>query len=176
MKEAEQAGGKTSSASTDTVESGQVVTVSFSLFDEAGEKLHETTADDPLVYLHGSGNILPGIEEGLAGRRISERFELVLPPEKAFGVSDPGKVQHVARDAFPSEGEVTVGMQFGADDQDGSVVPVWITDVEGDQVTINGNHPYSDLTLRCEGEVLAIREATAEETDHGHVHGEGHVH
>ena len=165
-----------SGAAPTSVQDGCVVTIRFSLFSEDGEELHESPSDDPLEYLHGAGNILTGLEECLSGKAVSDTFDLVLPPDKAFGVSDPTKVQYVPREAFPSDAQLEVGMQFGAEDQDGTVVPVWITSVEADRVTINGNHPLSDQSLRCEGEVLAIRRATSEEIEHGHVHGEGHVH
>jgi len=158
------------------VQDGCVVTIRFSLFAQDGQELHQSPADDPLEYLHGAGNILPGLEEELTGQAVSHTFDLTLPPGKAFGEADPTKVQYVPRDAFPSDAALEVGMQFGAEDQDGSVVPVWVTEIEEDRVTVNGNHPLSDQTVRCEGEVLAIRSATAEELEHGHVHGEGHQH
>jgi FKBP-type peptidyl-prolyl cis-trans isomerase SlyD len=151
---------------------GSVVTLSYAMSCD-GERIEETEPGEPLVYLHGSGALVPGLERALDGCTIGKRLDLVLGPDQAFGRSDPSKIEYLPRSAFPADAELELGMQFGAEDQNGDEVAVWITDIDGERVCVNGNHPLVDQTLRFEVEVLAVRAATAAELEHGHAHEDG---
>ncbi|TAJ11854.1 MAG: peptidylprolyl isomerase [Planctomycetota bacterium] len=155
-----------------TIARGSVVTLSYAMSCD-GERIEETETDEPLVYLHGTGALVPGLERALEGCAIGERLDLVLGPEQAFGRSDPNKIEYLPRSAFPADAELELGMQFGAEDQNGDEVAVWITDIDAERVCVNGNHPLVDQTLRFEVEVLAVRAATEAELEHGHAHEEG---
>ncbi|MBM3977129.1 MAG: peptidylprolyl isomerase [Planctomycetes bacterium] len=151
---------------------GCVVTLRYAM-SCAGERIEQTEDDEPMLYLHGSGALVPGLELALGGRRAGTRLDLVLEPEEAFGRSDPAKIEYLPRSAFPAGAELELGMQFGAEDEQGNEVAVWITDIDGERVCVNGNHPLVDQTLRFEVEVLAVRPATSAEVEHGHPHEEG---
>jgi len=150
---------------------GMVVSLRYRMWNaEDGELLDECEADEPLVYLHGAHNVVPGLEAGLVGRSTGNRVELVLSPEQAFGVPDPEAVQILPRDEFPAEAVLEPGMAFGAYDENEQEIVVFLLDVEGDEVTVTANHPLAGLTLRYEVEVIGLREATPEELEHGHPH------
>lgn len=155
-----------------TIARGTVVSLSYAMSAE-GEVLERSTAEEPMLYLHGAGAIVPGLERALEGKRVGDRLDLVLAPEDAFGEPDPERVQLVPRSAFPPELELEVGLQLGAEDESGEEVAVWITGIEGDEITVNGNHPLAGETLRFEVRVLEVRAASAEELEHGHPHGPG---
>jgi FKBP-type peptidyl-prolyl cis-trans isomerase SlyD len=157
-------------ASNSRITRGTVVTLRY-VMSCAGERIEENDTNDPLVYLHGSDSIVPGLEQALEGRATGDVLDLELGPELAFGLTDPSKIEYLPRSAFPAEAELEIGMQFGAEDHEGREVAVWVTDIDAEQVCVNGNHPLVDQTLRFEVEVLGIRAATAEELEHGHPHG-----
>jgi FKBP-type peptidyl-prolyl cis-trans isomerase SlyD len=148
-----------------------VVSIDYTLRDdEDGSVLDRSAAGDPLVYLHGVGTLVPGLEAALLGRAIGETVSVVLGPEDAYGDYDPGLVQLATRAQF--DGDVAVGMQVEADDPDGP--PVWtVVGVEGDDVTLDGNHPLAGRTLRFDVTVRDVRQATDAEMAHGHPHGPG---
>lgn len=159
-------------AKENTITRGSVVTLRYAMSCD-GERIEETETDEPLVYLHGSGALVPGLEQALEGCAIGERLDLVLEPDQAFGRTDPHKIEYLPRSAFPADAELELGMQFGAEDDQGNEVAVWITDIDAERVCVNGNHPLVDQTLRFEVEVLAVRAATEAELEHGHAHEEG---
>ncbi len=156
------------------IEDNRVVALSYTLTDADGAVLDRANETDPLLYLHGHENIVPGLEEALAGREVGDRFEVQLAPEEAFGhrVADAERI--VPRDAFPEELELTPGLELALE-EDGDLIPFWIKRADGDRVTIDLNHPFAGRTVRFAGEVLTVREATADELEHGHPHGpDGH--
>ncbi len=153
----------------------KVVKLHYVLRNDAGEIIDKSEADEPLAYIHGAGNIIPGLEEALIGKSVGDKLTVAVPAEKAYGPSDPELIQAVPRRAFEGT-EVKPGMRFHAETEDGprSVV---VTRVQGDMVTIDGNHPLAGQNLNFEVEITEIREANAEELEHGHVHGPGgHAH
>lgn len=155
---------------------GSVVTVRYSMWNHAdGELLDECGTKDPLVFLQGAQNIVPGLESGLAGLTTGEKVELVLPPDQAFGEPDPEAVQTVPRDEFPDDAELMPGMAFGAfaDEEETEEVVIFVLDVTDSEVTVTANHPLAGMTLRYEMEILDVREARPEELEHGHPHEEG---
>jgi FKBP-type peptidyl-prolyl cis-trans isomerase SlyD len=153
---------------------GMVVSLRYRMWNaEDGELLDECEADEPLVYLHGAHNVVPGLEAGLTGRPKGHRAELTLSPEQAFGVPDPEAVQVLPRDEFPAEAVLEPGMAFGAYDEHEKEIVVFLLDVTDEEVTVTANHPLAGLTLRYEVEVLELREATPAELEHGHPHEDG---
>lgn len=152
-----------------------VVSVEYVLKNEAGEVLDQAKPDKPLQYLHGAGNLIPGVEEALAGKASGDSLQVVVPPEKGYGARDERLVLQVPREQLP-EGELEVGTQFQVQ-HDGGVGVVTLTDIAGDQVTLDGNHPLAGETLHFDLSVVEVRSATTEELEHGHAHGpEGHQH
>jgi FKBP-type peptidyl-prolyl cis-trans isomerase SlyD len=164
------------SESSKIISPGKVVAIHFVLRDEQGSELDDSSGGEPIRYLHGAGNIVSGLEEGLTGKRMGEKVHVQVTPENGFGVRDPRGVQKVSRDTFPDDVEIFPGMEFGAEDEDGESVPVWVTAVEGDQLTIDFNHPLAGKTLHFDVVVAEVRDATAEEIEHGHPHGPGGEH
>lgn len=154
----------------------KVVQIHYTLTNDEGEVLDSSEGQEPLAYLHGFGNIIPGLESALAGRGVGDKFQVTIPPEEAYGLRDDDLVQAAPRSAFQGVPEVLPGMQFHAESPEG-VQLVTVIDVDGDNVILDGNHPMAGLTLNFDVEVTDIREATAEELDHGHVHDpHGHHH
>lgn len=153
-----------------------VVAFHFTLTNEQGEQIHSTRPDAPLTYLHGRGEIIDGLEKALAGKSQGESFDLVLGPGEAYGDRDPALVQTVDRSEFPDAGELEIGMRFWVEDDQGERT-ITITGIEGDEVTVDGNHPLAGERISFEVEILEVRQATEEELSHGHAHGgNGHQH
>jgi FKBP-type peptidyl-prolyl cis-trans isomerase SlyD len=160
-----------------TAVKNKVVTIHYTLRDDAGAILDSSRDSDPLDYLHGHGGIVPGLERAMEGKAVGETVKVTVPPKDGYGEpSGPGPRQ-VPRDAFPGDVELEKGMQFFAPGPKGRPVPVWVTDVHADHVHIDTNHPLAGATLHFDVEVVAIRDATQDELAHGHPHGpDGHGH
>jgi FKBP-type peptidyl-prolyl cis-trans isomerase SlyD len=153
-----------------------VVTLNYTLTDEDGGIIDQSQ-EGSFAYLHGASNIIPGLENALAGKRAGDQLQVSVEPAEGYGEHNDDLMQVVPRDAFP-EGEVLEpGMQFHAQGPDGQPIVVTIAAVEGDEVTIDGNHPLAGTTLNFDVTVIEVRAATEEEKSHGHVHGaHGHDH
>lgn len=147
------------------------VSIHYTLTNRDGEQLDSSIGDEPLVYLHGSGNIIPGLESALTGKRIGDKFEVTVAPEQAYGEIDENMMQVVSKKMFEGM-DVEVGMQFHADVSYGSGI-ITVTEINGDDVTIDGNHPLAGEALTFNVEVVDVRPATADELAHGHIHGAG---
>lgn len=152
----------------------KVVSIHYTLKDNSGKVLDSSIGHQPLYYIQGIGNLIPGMEEGLEGKAKGDKLEIKVSPEKGYGVRDDKMIQKVPRSAFGGQ-EVKKGMQFQAGTNQGHQV-VTVTDVGLDSITVDGNHPLAGVELNFSVEVLDIREATKEELDHGHVHGPGGHH
>ena len=148
-----------------------VAAIHYTLKDNEGNVLDTSSGRDPLTYLHGMGNLIPGMEEGLEGHTKGEKLNLKVSPEKGYGNKDDKMIQKVPRDAFGGQ-TVQVGMQF--ETNRGQVVTV--THVGLDQITVDGNHPLAGVELNFDVEVMDVRMATEDEIAHGHVHGPGGHH
>lgn len=158
------------------IEENRVVALTFTLTDTAGEVLDRATEDEPMLYLHGHGNVMDGLEKVLAGRGAGDAFEVELAPEEAFGLRMDDAERMVPRDAFPDDVPLQPGLELMMEDDD-DVIPFWVKAVLEDRVLIDLNHPFAGRTVRFRGHVLNVREATAHELDHGHPHGlDGHEH
>ena len=154
------------------VEKNRVVTLNYTLRDEQGQVIESSVGRGPLSYLHGKGNILPGLERALSGRSAGDKVDVAVPPELGYGPRDDRLVQVVPRNTFTVDGELAPGMRVRASGPRGARL-VTIVRVERDFVTVDGNHPLAGRTLLFSVEVAEVRKATHEEVSHGHVHGPG---
>ncbi|MFP1754022.1 peptidylprolyl isomerase [Lonsdalea quercina] len=148
-----------------------VVSLAYQVRTEDGVLVDESPVSAPLDYLHGRGSLISGLEKALDGRAAGERFDIKVGPNEAYGNYDENLVQRVPKDVFMGVDELQVGMRFLAETDQGPV-PVEITEVQDEHVVVDGNHMLAGQNLSFNVEVVAIREATAEELEHGHVHGE----
>ncbi|WP_416864813.1 MAG: FKBP-type peptidyl-prolyl cis-trans isomerase [Imperialibacter sp.] len=152
----------------------KVVSIHYTLKDNEGTTLDSSVGDQPLLYIHGIGNLIPGMEEGLDGKVKGDKVEIKVSPEKGYGVRDGRMIQKMPRSAFGDQ-KVEVGMQFNAGTKNGQQV-VTVTKVEMDGITIDGNHALAGVELNFSVEVLDVRDASKDELAHGHVHGPGGHH
>ena len=159
--------------SEETIAQGQVVTFHYTLRDDAGEVLDTSSDRDPLEYLHGGGNIVPGLERQLEGQAVGFEAKLTVAPEEGYGERSDEAVHEVPRSQFPEEVELEEGMMFGVQGPDGQVTPAWVAAVADENVTLDFNHPLAGQTLHFDVKVEAMRDATDEEKSHGHPHQEG---
>jgi len=148
----------------------KVISIEYTLTDAQGTELDTSRGRGPFAYIHGTGNIIPGLEAALEGKTAGDQVNAVIPPEKGYGARDEGLIQELARSQFDTEDEIQVGMQFHAMSESGPRV-VTVVGVNADNVTIDGNHPLAGVTLHFDVTVKEIRDATSEELSHGHVHG-----
>ena len=152
-----------------------VATFHYTLTDDAGKVIDSSANGAPLTYLHGAGNIVPGLEKEMTGRSAGDSFDVQVSPEEGYGQHEPQLVQVVPREAFQGVDDLQVGMEFQAHTAHGPM-SVAIANIDGDAVTVDGNHPLAGQTLHFAIEVTAVRDASLEELTHGHVHGEGGHH
>ncbi|UOA10646.1 peptidylprolyl isomerase [Methylobacter sp. S3L5C] len=154
------------------VADNMAVSIHYTLTNDEGEVLDSSIGEEVLVYLQGSGNIVPGLENALVGKVIGDKFTVRIAPEEAYGELMDDMIQVLSRDMFEGIDNVEVGMQFHADVSEGPGV-VTVVNIEGDEITIDGNHPLAGVALNFDVEVIDVRPATEEEATHGHIHGEG---
>ncbi|OOG52682.1 peptidylprolyl isomerase [Rhodanobacter sp. B05] len=147
----------------------------YTLTDDQGQVIDSSAGRDPLTYLHGSGQIVPGLEKQMEGRSAGDKFSAEVAPEEGYGVHHPELMQEVPREAFQGVEDIQPGMQFQGRGPQGEI-NVTVTRVENDKVFIDGNHPLAGKTLHFAIEVADVRAASAEELQHGHVHGAGGHH
>ena len=150
-----------------------VVAIDYTLSNDAGEVIDSSAGAEPLVYLHGAGNIIAGLENALVGKTVGDELDVSIEPQDAYGEYSAELITNLGRDMFEGVEELEVGMQFHASAPDGGMQIVTIRDVDGDQVTIDGNHPLAGQQLNFKVKVISVRAASEEEVAHGHVHGEG---
>jgi FKBP-type peptidyl-prolyl cis-trans isomerase SlyD len=148
------------------------VSIHYTLKNDQGEIIDSSAESDPLVYLHGQGGIITGLENALGGKNIGDKFSVRLEPADAYGELSEDMIQVIHRDMFDGIDSLEVGMQFHAAVNSGSGI-VTIVKIDGDDITIDGNHPMAGQALNFDVEVVDVREATQEELSHGHVHGSG---
>jgi len=149
----------------------KVVAIHYTLRDNGGTIIDTSDGRQPLYYIHGMGNLIIGMEEGLEGKKKGDKFQVKISPAKGYGEKDPNMVQKVPRSAFGDQ-EVKKGMKFSTNQ--GGVITV--VEIGLDSVTIDANHELAGVELNFDVEVMDVREATAEEISHGHVHGPGGHH
>jgi len=152
-----------------------VVTIHYTLKDDAGEVIDSSRDGDPIAYLHGHGNLVPGLERELEGKNTGDKVNVSVTPEQGYGEYDKQLVQQVPRRALQGIANIKVGLRLQAQTPQGPRAVV-VTRLVGDMVTIDGNHPLAGKNLNFDVEITDVREATEEELSHGHVHGEGGHH
>jgi FKBP-type peptidyl-prolyl cis-trans isomerase SlyD len=152
-----------------------VVLIHYTLKDDDGKVLDSSAGGEPLAYIQGHGNLVSGLEKALEGKTQGARVEAIVTPAEGYGTRNETLVQRVPKRSLQRAGEIRKGMQFQAQTDEGVRV-FTVTTVVGDMVTLDGNHPLADQTLHFDVEVVEVREATAEELEHGHVHGAGGHH
>ncbi len=157
-----------------TIQNDSVVNFNYTLTNAAGDVLDKSQGE-PLVYLHGAHNIVPGLENAMFGKQVGEKFKVTVEPEEAYGEYQAEMVQEVPRNMFQGVDDIQVGMQFQAQADEGVQV-VTVKEVTAEHVIVDANHPLAGQALTFDVEVVAIRAATAEELEHGHAHGVGGHH
>lgn len=158
------------------IKSNKVVSINYTLTNAEGKVLDTSDGRAPLLYIHGKGNIIPGLEKALEGKKEGDKLKVTVAPEEAYGIRDERLVQIIPRSSFEGVEEIEPGMQFQANFE-GHPQIIVITKVEGDNITIDANHPLAGEQLTFDVAITEIRDATEEELEHGHVHGpNGHHH
>lgn len=147
-----------------------VVAFHYTLTNADGEQLDSSEGREPLKYLHGANNIVPGLEKEMQGKSAGDKLKVEVSPEDGYGHVNPELVQKVPRSAFEDAPEIKAGMQFQAQAPDGRVQLITVKDVSDDEITVDGNHPLAGQTLHFDVAIEEVREATEEEIAHGHAH------
>jgi FKBP-type peptidyl-prolyl cis-trans isomerase SlyD len=158
-----------------TITKNSVVLFDYTLTDDEKEVIDSSKDGGPLAYLHGEGQIVKGLEKVMEGKKAGDTFSVTVSPEEAYGLPDPEKIAVVTADQIEGGEDLEEGMQLEASNDEGEQIVV-VSKIEGDKVTLDGNHPLAGMTLHFDITVREVREATAEEIAHGHVHGPGGHH
>ena len=154
----------------------KVVSMSYCLKNSQGEELDQSDKNKPLEYLHGCGNIVPGLENALDGLKVGDKKAVTVEPEDGYGEILTDLKMELDRKAFPSDQKIAPGMRFMAELSDGKKHPFNVVEIKDDKVHVDGNHPLAGQTLEFSVEIVKIRDAAPEELEHGHTHGEGGHH
>jgi FKBP-type peptidyl-prolyl cis-trans isomerase SlyD len=148
------------------------VSIHYTLTTDKGEEIDSTIGGEPLVYLHGRGNIITGLEKALDNKIVGEKFNVCIEPAEAYGEFSDDKIQVVSREMFDGIDNIEVGMQFHAAVNSSSDI-ITVTEINGDNITIDGNHPLAGQALTFAIDIVGVRLATKDEISHGHIHGAG---
>jgi FKBP-type peptidyl-prolyl cis-trans isomerase SlyD len=148
------------------------VSIHYTLTNDAGEELDSTVGGEPMVYLHGSGNIISGLEKALHHKNVGDKLNVRVEAADAYGEFSDDMIQVVSREMFDGIDKVEVGMQFHAAVNSGSGI-ITVIKIDGDEITVDGNHPMAGQPLNFDVEIVGVRLATKEELSHGHIHGAG---
>jgi FKBP-type peptidyl-prolyl cis-trans isomerase SlyD len=157
------------------INENSVVSFHYTLTDSAGKVIDSSQGNEPLTYLHGVGQIVPGLENALVGKMPGDKLDVEVAAEDGYGEHQEFMVQKVPREAFQGVDDIEPGMQFQAQTPQGGMT-VTVTAVDENTVTVDGNHPLAGQVLFFAVEIVSVREASAEEREHGHVHGAGGHH
>lgn len=160
-----------------SVTDGLVVSLAYSLRLDDGEEIDSAGSEDPLVYLHGAQNIIPGLEQALTGMKIGDARDVTVEAKDAYGDMDPDAFELVGYDAFPPDFKLEEGMGLRmVDNSNGRQMEAFVSELQDEGVLLDLNHPLAGETLHFNVEVVGLRRATSEELAHGHAHSEGHSH
>ncbi len=157
------------------IDQDKVAHIHYTLKDDQGQIIDQSSEQEPLAYIHGHGNIIPGLEQALHGKLAGDTLSVSVVPEQGYGERYDHLTQKVPKSMFSGMDEIEPGMQFHAQ-TDSGVQVVTVVRVEPDGIILDGNHPLAGQTLHFDVKIMQVREATQEELDHGHVHGEGGHH
>jgi len=147
-----------------------VVSIHYTLTDDAGNIIDSSAGSEPMSYIQGLGHIIAGLERALAGKAAGETLKVVVQPEDAYGTIDPDLIQTLPRAAFSGIDTIEVGMEFQAQADDNHIQYVVVKDVTDDEVTVDSNHALAGKVLHFDVSIEGVREADEEEIAHGHVH------
>lgn len=156
------------------IEDRKVVSFHYSLTNDKGEQLESSREQQPLVYLHGYRNIIPGLENAMAGKDVGDTFKVTVEPAEAYGERNPNSVQRISAKHFPDPRKLSPGQMVSLQTKQGNIQAV-IVKVGRFNVDVDTNHPLAGQTLTFDVEITDIRDASEEEVAHGHVHGPGGV-
>ncbi|TFG65303.1 MAG: peptidylprolyl isomerase [Spirochaetales bacterium] len=151
------------------IQENKAVLIHYTLKNDDGEILDSSEGQEPLAYLHGHGNLIPGLEDELEGKVVGDVLRVSIPPEKGYGLHDSGQIIKVPKSKFGEVEEIAIGMQIEAHTSDGQRV-FTVQEVAADTVTLDGNHPLAGKTLHFNVSVQNVRDASPEEINHRHVH------
>ncbi len=158
-----------------TISANKVVLFHYTLFNEAGEQLESSAGGEPSAYLHGAGNIIPGLEKAMEGRGAGDAFRAEVAPQEAYGLRNAEKMQRVPAKHLAFKGKLKPGMVVQMNTDRGRL-PVTVVKAGRHSVDVDTNHPLAGQTLAFEIEIVEVRDASAEEIAHRHVHGPGGHH
>ena len=156
-----------------TIKENSAVSFHYTLTDDEGQQLDSSAGKEPLAYLHGAGNIILGLENAMTGKSVGDSMTVAVSAAEGYGEVQTELIQEVPREAFQGVDSIEIGMQFEAQTGQGGAVPVTVTLVTDETVTVDGNHPLAGKDLNFDVTIADVREATAEELEHGHIHGPG---
>ena len=156
------------------IEDRKVVSFHYTLTDETGAQLETSRERDPMAYLHGYRNIIPGLENAMAGKDAGDTFEVTIAPVEAYGERNPDSVQRISAKHFSNIRQLSPGQMVSLQTRQGPIQAV-IVNIGRFNVDVDANHPLAGKTLTFDVEIIDVRDATQEEIDHGHVHGPGGV-
>ncbi len=154
------------------IATNRAVTIHYTLTNQAGDVVDSSRNGDPLAYVHGIGALVPGLEKELEGKSAGDNVAVTVQPEDGYGHRTPELIQSVPKEVFRFDGKIETGMRFQAETDHG-IELVEVIAVDDESVTIDANHPLAGEVLNFDVDVVAVRDATAEELEHGHIHGEG---
>jgi len=157
------------------IENKKVVAIHYTLTDNNGQVVDSSDGGDPLYYLHGFGNIIPGLEDALLGKTMGDKISVTIPPEKAYGIYNENDKIQAQKSQFKGMDDLKIGMDIQTRTKEG-IKMYRIEKIFGDTVILDGNHALAGETLNFDVEIMDIREASDEELQHGHVHGPGGHH
>ena len=157
------------------IQKDDVVGMHYTLKDDSGKTLETSKGQDPVIFLQGAGNIIDGLDAALLGKEGGDKVDITVEPEDGYGERDDALIQDVPRSDFEGIEDLEVGMRFQAETDNGPL-PVRITAIEGDTVTVDGNHELAGVRLHFSVSIESVRVATIEELEHGHAHGPGGHH
>jgi len=150
----------------------KVVVMHYAVSDSEDTLIDSSYDDKPLAIIHGTGYLIPGLEDALVDHQVGDKFDVEVAAVQAYGERFDDYVQTVPKSLFAGIDDLAVGSQLRATTDDGEQTVI-VIDVQDDDITVDGNHPLAGLDLKFEVDILEIRDATEEELSHGHVHAEG---
>ncbi len=159
-----------------TIADDLVVSLEYTLRLDDDEIVDTSIGGEPLEFVQGQGQIIPGLERALYGMGIGDEMKVAVSPEDGYGELDDEAYEEVPASAFPADMTLEPGMQLQVSDASGEVYPAYVAEIRADTVMLDFNHPLAGETLNFDVKVVGLRAATAEELEHGHVHGHGHAH
>ena len=159
-----------------TVKKDKVVEMHYTLKNDAGEVIDSSKDQDPMPFLHGHGNIIPGLEKALEGMKVGESCDVSIEPKEAYGEYRDDIIREIPMDALQGIDDLQVGMQLQSQDENGNPFIVSVKEIKDNSVVVDGNHPLAGETLHFSVSIENVRNASPEEIDHGHVHTGSHSH